>query len=505
MTTIQRRWKSAGSARFTTDNTMTNTTSNTPRTDAAIIHAYDDSQQPFTYVSPDFARTLESETQALGAENARLKDEADKAKREAVRLAVGIWRAEFQADAPNWQPLDYVAGIISQIDNMYAGVRGQRDEARFERNQLRTTIAALEEKLAAANKHAEYWETGQSSLDMETLKKDLLEAQTTLAEQKHETQTIQGQFDSSELKRAQLEADLQSLTAVCGGLKEALAKEERACSEEIANRDHREDVINRLCTAAGHAFSFDFEWTSHYGFEDAIRDVWNKHDALKAEVEARKKDSEILDWLEANLTHLNHFNRKAKKAWAVNPSMNYEYDVFPTLREAVDAALSRQEERKTISFAGPDETPDLRAQLAEARRERDSSNSIREAEKKILIAEIEKCTQLRASLTALKAEANGRDKDGATLVDASLLIERIITHIEANLDTPYLREQILLAASSARIIGPRIAKLTGCQFLPDAAQHAAAQSGNETKEGKRRTDSQQYDEEGPDKNEEGDK
>jgi hypothetical protein len=56
---------------------------------------------------------------------------------EASRLANSIWRSEYKNDAPNWQPLGTVVGVISQIDNMYAGVREQR-------NALRQQLAELE-------------------------------------------------------------------------------------------------------------------------------------------------------------------------------------------------------------------------------------------------------------------------------------------------------------------------------------------------------------------------
>lgn len=68
--------------------------------------------------------------------------ELGQARREAVCLAASIWRSEYKADAPNWAPLETVAGVISQIDNMYAGVRAQRDEARFALNQARDRINA---------------------------------------------------------------------------------------------------------------------------------------------------------------------------------------------------------------------------------------------------------------------------------------------------------------------------------------------------------------------------
>ena len=69
----------------------------------------------------------------LVAENAR-------ANKEVLALITSIWKAEFRGDAPNWQPLPDLVGRISQLDNMYAGVRGQRDVLRTEIATLRSLI-----------------------------------------------------------------------------------------------------------------------------------------------------------------------------------------------------------------------------------------------------------------------------------------------------------------------------------------------------------------------------
>ena len=58
------------------------------------------------------------------------REQLSAAKREAEYLATSIHRAEYSNVAPNWGLCDSVAGVISQIDNMYAGVREMRDEAR---------------------------------------------------------------------------------------------------------------------------------------------------------------------------------------------------------------------------------------------------------------------------------------------------------------------------------------------------------------------------------------
>lgn len=58
--------------------------------------------------------------------------EIAEAKRELEQLATSIWKAEFRHDAPDWTPLPDLRGLISQVDNMYAGVRSQRDGLRIQ-------------------------------------------------------------------------------------------------------------------------------------------------------------------------------------------------------------------------------------------------------------------------------------------------------------------------------------------------------------------------------------
>jgi hypothetical protein len=40
----------------------------------------------------------------------------------AQRLATTIWEKHWKQDAPNWKPLDDVLGVLTQIDNMVAGM-----------------------------------------------------------------------------------------------------------------------------------------------------------------------------------------------------------------------------------------------------------------------------------------------------------------------------------------------------------------------------------------------
>ena len=70
----------------------------------------------------------------------RLFLEAPLAYREALRLAQVMHRRSYLKSAPEWQPLDTTAGIISQIDNMHAGVLSRCDQYRAQIDRLQATI-----------------------------------------------------------------------------------------------------------------------------------------------------------------------------------------------------------------------------------------------------------------------------------------------------------------------------------------------------------------------------
>jgi len=77
-------------------------------------------------------------------------DELERGKDELRRLMESIWRAEYRKDAPNWKPLEDLPGMISQIDNMYAGVRQQRDQARWDLHNPPAATAGLVGELVEA-------------------------------------------------------------------------------------------------------------------------------------------------------------------------------------------------------------------------------------------------------------------------------------------------------------------------------------------------------------------
>ena len=44
----------------------------------------------------------------------------------ATRLAKGMWERDWQEESPNWQPLDDLLGVMTQIDNMLAGMEKKK-------------------------------------------------------------------------------------------------------------------------------------------------------------------------------------------------------------------------------------------------------------------------------------------------------------------------------------------------------------------------------------------
>lgn len=74
---------------------------------------------------------------AMQAEIQRLGGALTEARDELRSLIESIWKAEYRREAPEWKPLPELIGMITQIDNMYAGVRSQRDQARWDLAEAR--------------------------------------------------------------------------------------------------------------------------------------------------------------------------------------------------------------------------------------------------------------------------------------------------------------------------------------------------------------------------------
>ena len=114
----------------------------TPETDAAI--------NPLININRLFKTS-----QKLERELDEAREELRKASVEANTLATSIQKAEYP-DAKDFELLDSVAGVISQIDNMYAGVRQQRDEARQQRDRLAEALKEYREALSDGPENCSY-------------------------------------------------------------------------------------------------------------------------------------------------------------------------------------------------------------------------------------------------------------------------------------------------------------------------------------------------------------
>lgn len=74
--------------------------------------------------------------QGLREERDRQLDILITASREAQTLALSLWNKHYKDESPNFQLCYTVAGVITQIDNMVAGVNEQLSEARAQRDAL---------------------------------------------------------------------------------------------------------------------------------------------------------------------------------------------------------------------------------------------------------------------------------------------------------------------------------------------------------------------------------
>jgi hypothetical protein len=89
---------------------------------------------------------------------------------------------------------------------------------------------------------------------------------------------------SDAVKRVLAERD--DLKKRVKALNEACESHESVGEKIIRERDEAEEIIDRLCALAGHRNGFEFEWSSNYGFEDAVLDVGDKIDAMRQGREA---------------------------------------------------------------------------------------------------------------------------------------------------------------------------------------------------------------------------
>lgn len=96
----------------------------------------------------------------------KMEAEARAAWSYATTLAVSMHRQHYAEDSPNWQPWTDLVGLLTQIDNMYAGLRNDLEALKVENRRLvgAPLAALLEERYALQIA----WETAkkQNSHDM---------------------------------------------------------------------------------------------------------------------------------------------------------------------------------------------------------------------------------------------------------------------------------------------------------------------------------------------------
>ena len=82
------------------------------------------------------------ETDRLQAKVEELEADNADSKREAESLAMSLWRRHYQDVSPDFELCDTPAGVITQIDNMAAGLQAKVEDADRQRSILQTNLDA---------------------------------------------------------------------------------------------------------------------------------------------------------------------------------------------------------------------------------------------------------------------------------------------------------------------------------------------------------------------------
>ena len=73
----------------------------------------------------------------------------------ASRLAVAIWEQHYKGVAPQWKPLDDLMGVLTQIDNMTAGLTAQR-QPQYNKTEMNCFVQNLYDQKMREGKHGHY-------------------------------------------------------------------------------------------------------------------------------------------------------------------------------------------------------------------------------------------------------------------------------------------------------------------------------------------------------------
>ncbi len=90
----------------------------------------------------------------------------------ATTLAVSMHKQHYAEDAPNWQPLPDLVGLLTQIDNMYAGLRNDLEALEAENKRLvGLPLATIKEERGQAIAEVEcLWMAIQNHCSASTIK-----------------------------------------------------------------------------------------------------------------------------------------------------------------------------------------------------------------------------------------------------------------------------------------------------------------------------------------------
>ena len=95
----------------------------------------------------------------------RLFCSAPLAQREAERLARVMWRRTYREVAPDWQPWPDTVGLISQIDNMHAGVVEDNEKLRCAAMKFAATVIMLDRRALRLPPESELFEEACAELN----------------------------------------------------------------------------------------------------------------------------------------------------------------------------------------------------------------------------------------------------------------------------------------------------------------------------------------------------
>jgi flagellar biosynthesis/type III secretory pathway protein FliH len=97
----------------------------------------DDDDDAQGYIA-EYESALQKEYQR-GYEAGKAAQQEPDAYGYARRLAVAIWEQHYKATAPHWKPLDDLMGVLTQIDNMTAGLTAQR-QPHYDKTEMKSDL-----------------------------------------------------------------------------------------------------------------------------------------------------------------------------------------------------------------------------------------------------------------------------------------------------------------------------------------------------------------------------